>query len=77
MVASPTEEKPRRVGAELLLVEGGSRRIPLSELERLEEEGDQETLERVVVEFSDGTRIRPYRFASVGPVEMVGDTIIL
>lgn len=62
---------------DLLLEGGGSRPISRAELERLEAAGDQDTLANVVFEYDDGTRIRPYRFASVEPVEFDGTTIRL
>lgn len=73
----PPEEAPHVVRAELVLEGGGLRTLPLDELARLEAAKDQETLENVVLEYSDGRRLRPYRFGSVGPVEFDGETLVL
>lgn len=74
----PDEVAPRPVRAELVAEDGTRLRVlSLYDLARLEEEGDEDTLAKVVVEYSDGERKRPYRFVSVGPVEFDGTTIRL
>jgi len=75
--AGDTPPRPVFVRAELLSDEGPARELPLEELEQLERDRDQDVLENVVVTLADGRRMRPYRFGSVAPVELDGETIIL
>ena len=76
-IQEPPEAEPGLLRTDLMLEGGGTRPISRAELERLEAAGDQKTLERVVFEYSNGRRVRPYRFTSVGPVEFDGTTVVI
>jgi hypothetical protein len=68
--------RPRVVSAELLLEDNTTRPMPLAEFEQLERDQNQGVLENVICTYSDGERLRPYRFGSVGAVELDGETIV-
>jgi hypothetical protein len=80
-MADPAEKqepapRPHVVSAELLLEDNTMRPMPLAEFEQLEREQNQDVLENVICTYSDGKRIRPYRFGSVGAVEFDGDRVV-